>query len=230
MRGKMGRVDGHVYEDGVKRALYYLEWCENESLRNAYRTVSVGEWETDNDAAHRFSATMEVRSAGIGLMDQPLIEHPLLVNFMTSEEIRSLAGADELWHLIDHIIADDARVATVHAWINEELASAWDRLTAIYGATVIPSQTVYPQPEPTNWRALTAYAGATALLAAIAGAVVSNSNDLGIAMIDKQAWIPVLVGAVLMVRRYATQNWLGWVYPLLSLVAYGGIFALVSTS
>jgi hypothetical protein len=110
-------LHGYVYEDADAHGLYFLEWCDGDHPRKtAFLTVGLGAFGDETDASHRRSFCVQWHADGMGLTDEPARDRPDLLGECVPREVAlNLPNIDELWHVADHIVLDDPRVATIGA-------------------------------------------------------------------------------------------------------------------
>jgi hypothetical protein len=117
-------VHGLVYEDEFAHGVYFVEWCDGEHpVRAAYLALGLGAFGEGTQPADRMAFGVEWRSIGMALTDKPVRDRPdLLGAFVPREDALQIPNLDELWHAVDHIIAEDARLAAVQQWLAERHA------------------------------------------------------------------------------------------------------------
>lgn len=112
-------MHGYVYEDERAHGVYFLEWCDGDHPhKSAFLTIGLGAFGDGGDASGRNSFCVEWRAQGMRLADEPARDQPdLMGSFVTREAALSLPDIGEVWHVADHIVLDDPRVATVQGWL-----------------------------------------------------------------------------------------------------------------
>ncbi len=115
-------MHGYVYDDDYAHGIYFLEWCDgNHPHKAAFLTIGLGAFGDGTDASDRISFCIEWRADGMHLSDLPARDRPdLLGPFLPRESALKLANIDQLWHVADHIVLDDPRVATVETWLQHD--------------------------------------------------------------------------------------------------------------
>lgn len=115
-------MHGYVYDDEHAHGIYFLEWCDgNHPHRIAWLTIGLGAFGDGTDASDRNSFCIEWRPEGMRLTEEPARDRPeLLGTFLPRDVALNVPNLDQLWHVADHVVTDDPRVATVDAWIRHE--------------------------------------------------------------------------------------------------------------
>jgi hypothetical protein len=113
-------MHGYIYEDEHPQGLYFLEWCDGRHpRRQAWLTIGLGDFSDESNPSDRNSFCIEWRAEGMRLADQPARDRPdLLGAFLTRDVALLQPNIDQLWHVADHIVTDDPRVAAVDEWVN----------------------------------------------------------------------------------------------------------------
>jgi hypothetical protein len=112
-------LHGYVYEDEYAHGIHFLEWCDGDhSPRAAFLTVGLGAFGDGTEAADRMAFCVEWRADGMRLTEEPARDHPeLLGEFIPRDAALKLSNIDHLWHVADHIVLDDPRIAAVERWM-----------------------------------------------------------------------------------------------------------------
>jgi len=115
-------LHGFVYEDEYAHGVYFVEWCDGEHPgREAFMTVGLGPFGDGSNAKDRASFGIEWHQNGMALTDSPVRDRPdLLGEFVPRSEALSSPDIEHLWHVADHIVLDDPRVAEVQKWLAGE--------------------------------------------------------------------------------------------------------------
>lgn len=115
-------MHGYVYEDEYAHGIYFLEWCDGDHPNRIARlTIGLGAFGDGTDASDRNSFCIEWRAEGMRLAEEPARDRPeLLGAFLPRDIALNVPNVDQLWHVADHIVTDDPRVATVDAWLTHE--------------------------------------------------------------------------------------------------------------
>ena len=120
---------GFIYQNEVPHGIYYLDWCEGtHDQRKAFFTISIGNY-ADEEATgdDRLSFAIEARCSGLGLLNTPIHDGPgFLGRLVPRDEALQREGIDHLWHLADHICADDPRAVALTAWLCGALTTVLD--------------------------------------------------------------------------------------------------------
>jgi hypothetical protein len=113
-------LHGYVYDDESAHGIYFLEWCDgNHPDHAAFLTVGLGEFGEGTTASDRAAICVQWRAEGMGLTDQPARDRPdLLGAFLPRDTALQRPDIDHVWHIVDHIVLDDPRVAAVQRWID----------------------------------------------------------------------------------------------------------------
>jgi hypothetical protein len=112
-------LHGYVYEDEEPRGIYFVEWCDGaHPQRAAFLTVGLGNFEGEASTTDRNAFCIEWRAEGMGLTEEPARDRPeLLGRFVPRELALARTDIDRVWHVCDHIVADDPRLSTVDQWL-----------------------------------------------------------------------------------------------------------------
>lgn len=115
-------LHGYVYDDEYAHGIYFLEWCEGPHPRRAaFLTIGLGAFGEHTTAADRLAFGVEWTTAGMGLLEEPPRDRPeLLGRFLPREEALQVPNLENLWHVIDHVVLDDPRLASVQQWLEGE--------------------------------------------------------------------------------------------------------------
>ena len=115
-------LHGFVYEDGDAHGVYFVEWCDGEHpAREAFMTVGLGTFGDGSDPSDRASFGIGWHQNGMTLTDSPVRDRPdLLGEFVPRSEALTMTNIDHLWHVADHIVLDDPRLADVETWLSGE--------------------------------------------------------------------------------------------------------------
>ena len=112
-------LHGYVYDDDHPHGVYFVEWCDGDHPRRAaFVTVGLGAFGEGTGPDDRMAFCIEWRAEGMGLTDQPARDHPdLLGDFVPRERALQIENVNHLWHVADHILLNDARLAPVLQWL-----------------------------------------------------------------------------------------------------------------
>jgi hypothetical protein len=115
-------MHGYVYDDEYAHGIYFLEWCDGDHPhQTGWLTIGLGAFGDGTDASDRNSFCIEWRAEGMRLAEEPARDRPeLLGAFLPRDVALNVPNLDQLWHVADHIVTDDPRVATVDAWLRHE--------------------------------------------------------------------------------------------------------------
>jgi hypothetical protein len=115
-------MHGYVYEDEYAHGLYFLEWCDGgHPDRAAFLTLSLGAFGDGTRGSDRSYLCVEWRAEGMRFTDRPARENPdLLGAFIPRASALAVPNIDHLWHIADHVVIDDPRVAAVDSWLRHE--------------------------------------------------------------------------------------------------------------
>ena len=87
----------------------------------AFITIGLGAFGKGTDASDRNSFCVEWHPDGMRLTDEPAKDHPeLLGTFLPRDVALNVPNIDQLWHVADHNMTDDPRIASVEAWLKHE--------------------------------------------------------------------------------------------------------------
>jgi hypothetical protein len=113
-------VHGYVYDEREPSGLYFVEWCDGDHPdRAAWLTISLGRFAEGSASADRRSFCVQWRAKGMSLTEQPARDNPdLLGPFVPRERALELPSVERLWHVADHVVSDDPRVADVGRWVD----------------------------------------------------------------------------------------------------------------
>jgi hypothetical protein len=112
-------LHGYVYDDGNAHGIYFLEWCDGgHPHRGAFLTIGLGAFCEGTGASDRNSFCIQWRAAGMRLSDEPARHRPeLLGAFLPREMALQDPRISHLWHVADHIVLGDPRIAALEAWL-----------------------------------------------------------------------------------------------------------------
>ena len=113
-------LHGYVYEVDQPRGIYFLEWCDgNHQRRAAFLTLGLGSFEEQSSADDRRAFCIEWHAGGMSLTKEAARDRPdLLGAFVPRDEALKMPHIDQVWHVCDHVISDDPRVASVSGWLD----------------------------------------------------------------------------------------------------------------
>ena len=106
-------LHGYVYEDGNAHAIYFAEWCGGDHPeRAAFLTLGLGDFAEGSTSADRRAFGIEWSPAGMTLLDEPVRDRPdLLGTFVPRDRALAMKEIGHVWHVVDHIVVDDSRLA-----------------------------------------------------------------------------------------------------------------------
>ena len=112
-------LHGLVYDDDFAHGIYFVEWCDgHHPERAAFLTLSLGAFGESTTADDRLAFGVELRAGGMSLTDEPVRDNPdLLGSFVPRQEALTMDPIDHVWHVVDHIVLDDPRLAPVQQWL-----------------------------------------------------------------------------------------------------------------
>jgi len=113
-------LHGYVYEDEHPHGVYFIEWCDGEhSESTAFLTLGIGAFGDDTARDDRAAFCVEWRQDGMRLSEEPVRDRPdLLGDFIPRREALLMANIEHVWHVADHIVLDDPRLAAVQEWLD----------------------------------------------------------------------------------------------------------------
>jgi hypothetical protein len=114
-------LHGYVYEDEHPHGVYFVEWCDGRHPEKAaFLTMGLGAFGEDTTVSDRAAFCVEWKDDGMRLTDEPARDRPdLLGAFLPRREALTMENIDHLWHVADHIVIDDPRLAAVRKWLEE---------------------------------------------------------------------------------------------------------------
>jgi hypothetical protein len=120
-RGVNRLMHGYVYDSGNPHGIYILEWCDGDHpSRAAFLTVGLGRFEDGTGREDRHSFCIEWTATGMYLADEPARDRPeLLGDFLPRDRALAFPDIAAVWHVIDHIVLDDPRAASVRQWLED---------------------------------------------------------------------------------------------------------------
>jgi hypothetical protein len=112
-------LHGYVYEDDTAHGIYLVEWCDGHHPdRAAFVTVGLGAFGDGTGRRDRTAFCVAWRREGRTLADEPARDRPdLLGEFVPRAAALELPNIEHLWHLVDHMVLDDPRLADVQEWL-----------------------------------------------------------------------------------------------------------------
>lgn len=115
-------MHGYVHEDEQPRGIYFLEWCDGDHSDNAaFLTIGLGAFGENSSGVDRRSVCIEWRRQGMRLADHPARDRPeLLGAFLPRETAVTMPSIDLLWHIADHIVLGDPRIALIETWLKRD--------------------------------------------------------------------------------------------------------------
>ena len=118
-------VTGYVYDDDYAHGIYFVEWCDGDhSRRAAFLTLGLGAFRVGSTSADRQAFGVEWDSDGMALTGNPARDAPDLFGcFVPRAEALPMENIGHVWHVVDHIVLDDPRLAPVQEWLAEDAAS-----------------------------------------------------------------------------------------------------------
>jgi hypothetical protein len=130
--GTMSLVLGFIYEDDVPHGIYYIDWCEGDhDVRAGFFIISRGDYRDETSSGKdRLAFAIEARCSGMALADTPIRDRPdFLGRFVPRDEALAMPSIRELWHIADHICAEDPRAIALTAWLCGGLETVLDPST-----------------------------------------------------------------------------------------------------
>jgi hypothetical protein len=114
-------LHGYVYEDEFAHGIYFVDWCDGDHpRRSAFLTLALGAFGEGTTSADRLAFGIEWRTDGIALLDEPARDRPaLLGSFVPRDQALAMETIGHLWHVVDHIVLDDPRLAPVQQWLDQ---------------------------------------------------------------------------------------------------------------
>jgi hypothetical protein len=114
-------LHGYVYEDEHAHGVYFVEWCEGDHpARAAFLAVGLGAFGEGSGPDGRAAFGIEWRAGGMALTNEPVRDRPeLLGAFVPRADALARPDVAHLWHVVDHVVVDDPRLARVRAWLEE---------------------------------------------------------------------------------------------------------------
>jgi len=107
----------YVHQDGNAHAVYHLSFTKNHPMKSATGVISIGEWGVNHIPEQRYAFPFEIRvdedQYQIGLMNKdtsPWIQHEILGKFLDRDEALQHKWIKEVFHITDHIIAEDTEL------------------------------------------------------------------------------------------------------------------------
>lgn len=115
-------MHGYVYDDDYAHGMYFLEWCDgNRPHKAAFLTIGLGAFGDGTDApTESHSASNGAPTGCTSQISQPETDRISSGRFLPRESALKLPNIDQLWHVADHIVLDDPRVATVETWLQHD--------------------------------------------------------------------------------------------------------------
>jgi hypothetical protein len=112
-------LHGYVYEDDSAHGVYFVEWCDGlHPDRAAFMTVGLGAFGAGTDGHDRAAFCVAWRSEGMSLADEPARDRPdLLGEFVPRTAALEMPNIADLWHVADHIVLGDPRLAAIQEWL-----------------------------------------------------------------------------------------------------------------
>ena len=115
--GLLQTVWGHVHQNQSPHAVYYVRWNETH-LEEATFVVSVGDWSEGPDEGSRDCVAALARAfkgeLSFMLVDAAttsFAEQKFLGNMRRADSVRETPLAQEVFHILDHVLVEDQRVA-----------------------------------------------------------------------------------------------------------------------
>jgi len=114
-------LHGYVYDDDHPNGVYFLEWCDGDHPdKAAFLTIGLGAFGDGTDGTDRAAFCVMWRRDGTTLTDGPARDRPdLLGKFSPRSAALRMPNIEHLWHVADHIVLDDHRVAAVRDWLEQ---------------------------------------------------------------------------------------------------------------
>jgi hypothetical protein len=118
-------LHGYVYEADHPHGIYFVEWCDGDHPRRAaFLTLGLGAFGEGTTSAERVAFSVEWRTDGMALTDEPARDRPdLLGSFVPRAQALAMDDIAHLWHVVDHILLDDPRLPPVRQWFDQDTPS-----------------------------------------------------------------------------------------------------------
>ncbi|HKS57648.1 MAG TPA: hypothetical protein VJS12_20285 [Steroidobacteraceae bacterium] len=111
------RLTRFVYRDEDAYAVYYAQYTPDHSETRLSGLISLGDWGEDSEPAGRvafpFQIWMDESDFKVGLMDagnSPWKDVTFLGRILDRNEALTHAWVDEVFHITDHMVTDDAEI------------------------------------------------------------------------------------------------------------------------
>ena len=112
-------VWGFIYEDGNAHAVYYAGWTIEHEDKGVTIAIGLGDWGEDTGPEDRYSIGLDVRANTSDVMFSVLEPEQSSFNdvefigrMMPRIEALAHPQLDHIFHVAEHIVADDPRVTT----------------------------------------------------------------------------------------------------------------------
>ena len=118
------------------QAAYFAGWTEGHEERSVLMRVSIGDWSEGTSGADRRSFALDLR-APEGEMGMMVTEHDFkdepesLGRAVPREEALASDEMEDVWHVADHVVIEDPRVAEAMEWLrrgSRRHVRLWNRL------------------------------------------------------------------------------------------------------
>lgn len=102
-----------VYKDEDAFAIYYIKFTKDHDEKIATGIISIGDWDTDEIPRNRFSFPFKIwmkeNDFQIGLIDRDECpwKNELLEKILDRNEALKHPWINEVFHITDHILAED---------------------------------------------------------------------------------------------------------------------------
>ena len=112
-------LHGYIFDDEHAHGIYFVEWCDGRHPeRAAFLTIGLGAFGEGTRSTDRVAFCVEWRGDGMRLTGEPARDRPgLLGAFVPREVALAMQDIDHLWHVADHVVMDDPRVAALRDWL-----------------------------------------------------------------------------------------------------------------
>jgi hypothetical protein len=112
--GRTTNLTRFVYSDGDAYAVYYAAFSDNHPNRRVSVAVSVGDWGEDSSPTQRFAFALQIRAVHseyqVSVVDaqhSPWKDAAFLGRMLNRKEALLHPLIEEVFHISDHIVADD---------------------------------------------------------------------------------------------------------------------------